>query len=445
MSLYSFEIEKSIIATLLTIDDSFEHTGGDLQVSDFYAERHQKIFGIIQSLADSGLPYDVVMVQDRIVSEGLEAVTGGEAYLSELLINTVASLFNMQHYISRIKDLARRRRIHEELRKAQAAIENSEFNPEDVWSNAADGVNDALNGAKGDTFQSVGDMLESFVENLNFAAVNGVTPAIKTGIIELDNKVMISKGDMCVVAARPSMGKTTLALNMLENMAANYEGMAVMFSLEMNKEAVMKRLMSNVASVEMSKIFTGQGLTEDDWQNIMVRAEYVQNLPLIIDDRSGLTAGQMRATLNRIRQKHGKITAIMVDYLQLMKGTKKSYAKPSDEIQEISAALKALAKEFDCPMIALSQLNRGLESRPNKRPIMSDIRESGAIEQDADQIIFIYRDVVYNENTEDPNVAELIVGKQRNSSTGTVRVMFDGKHNRFTDLVQQNEVYEEVF
>lgn len=457
MSLHNIDMEKAVIATLMGVDNAFDMLEVEITKDIFYAERHQILFGIISELKTEGMPYDAVMVADKLNNGKYGVESGGEEYLMELIINTPATTFNLDHYVNRLTDLAQRRRINEQFIKAQKLINNIEIDAADAWSEVAEGVNAAMQGSKGDEFYTLSELYDEYLEELQQNAIEGFKPTIKTGLIALDNKIMIEKGDMVVIAARPSMGKTTLAQNILKNIAETEEGVAVFFSVEMDRRGITKRMVSSIMDLDMKKAFSNQNITTEEWQRFKERSDYVRDLPFIVNDLSGISLGKMRAILNRIRQKYGKISAIMVDYIGLMK-PENSKDSREQQISKLSAGLKGLAKEFDCPMFALSQLNRSLENRPDKRPVMSDLRDSGSIEQDADHIIFIYRDAVYNNKKEDgvdkakrvldqkpvaekvpENLAELIIAKQRNGEIGMVKAKFEGRYNRFTDWVDLPE------
>lgn len=429
--LYNLNLEKSVISTLISEDNAYEKVAGKVEAHDFYGGAHQLIYESIESLFASGQPYDMVMIVDKLLADKKD--NSIIEYISNGLSKIAPSISNLESYAERLIDLSQRRKISQCYEKAKLSISNFDLVPADSWSLTAEDVNGIMQGTVSESYSNISQLLGKIVEDLKRSATEGVAPNIKTGLVELDNKTMILDNEMLVIAARPSMGKTTLGQTIAANIAQNEDGVVVFFSLEMSKEIIVKRLVSNMANVHMSKVFSGQNLETEDWENILINRQFIEALPMIIDDRSTITTGQMRATLNRIRQKHGRISSIIVDYIQLIQATN-SKDNREGQIRDISSALKGFAKEFNCPMIALSQLNRSLENRPNKRPIMSDLRDSGAIEQDADHIIFIYRDEVYNEKSVQKGIAELIVGKQRNGSIGTVRVKFEGEYNRFTDL-----------
>lgn len=430
-NLYNHSLEQSIISTLISTDNSYQKVAGKIKATDFYSEAHQLIFESVESLVASGKPYDTVMIIDKLLANKRNKSV--IEYISNELLIAASSIFNLESYIERLIDLSQRRKISECYERAKLKIANFDLAPIDSWSLTAEDVNAVMQGTVSEGYSSIDQLIENFVEDLKHNATVGVAPNIKTGLVELDNKTMIMNGEMVVIAARPSMGKTTLGQTIAINISQNEDGVVVFFSLEMPKASIVKRLVSSMANIHMSKVFSGQNLDTQDWEGIMSNKKRIEALPMIIDDRSGITTGQMRATLNRIRQKHGRISAIIVDYIQLIRATNLKDNREG-QIRDISSALKGFAKEFDCPMLALSQLNRSLENRDNKRPIMSDLRDSGSIEQDADHIIFIYREEVYNEKSVQKGIADLIIGKQRNGSIGTVKVKFKGEYSRFADF-----------
>ena len=429
--LYNTGLEQSIISTLISTDNAYDKVVGKVKADDFYAGAHRLIYESIESLATSGQPYDRVMIIDKLLADKRDKAI--IEYISNELQTIAPSIFNIESYIERLIDLSQRRKISECYERAKLRISNFDLAPIDSWSLTAEDVNAVMQGIVSEGYSSIDQLIEKFLEDLKHDATAGVAPNIKTGLVELDNKTMIMNGEMVVIAARPSMGKTTLGQNIAINISQNEDGVVVFFSLEMPKASIVKRLVSSMANIHMSKVFSGQNLDAQDWESIMSNKKRIEALPMIFDDRSGITTGQMRATLNRIRQKHGRISAIIVDYIQLIQATNLKDNREG-QIRDISSALKGFAKEFDCPMLALSQLNRSLENRTDKRPIMSDLRDSGSIEQDADHIIFIYRDEVYNEGSVQKGIAELIIGKQRNGSIGTIKVKFEGEYSRFADF-----------
>jgi len=280
----------------------------------------------------------------------------------------------------------------------------------------------------------VNPLLTKVVEKIDelIKSKGGIT-GLATGYKDLDKKTSgLQKSDLIIVAGRPSMGKTTFAMNLAEHAVLHQDKPVLVFSLEMPAESLIFRMLSSVGRIDQSRLRSGQ-LEDEDWPKLTAAIAKLKDRPLLIDDTVGLSPTEMRARARRVVREHGGLALVVVDYLQLMQ-IKGFGDNRVGEISEISRSLKTLAREFECPVIALSQLNRGLEQRPNKRPVMSDLRESGAIEQDADIIAFVYRDEVYNEDTQDKGVAEIIIGKQRNGPIGTVRLGFMGQFTRFDNL-----------
>ena len=430
--LYDTNVEEALISTLILCENSYNKLEGQLSVDMFYTNRHQEIYTVIQSLAASGQAYDMVMVLHEITFQCKEEITGGRKYLTSIIVRHAINVNNINQYADRLANLSQRRKINQWLDYGKRLVCNHETSVVDVWSTISEKVNSDMCSVSEKSYSMPHELTNSFINRTRESAEKGIAPSIKTGLYALDSKLNLMKGDMLIVAARPSMGKTALAQNILVNISRNEDGMTVIFNLEMPKEQIMNRLVSSQASVTMDKIFTAQGLDADDWENILNHTDSINDLNMIIDDRSGITIGQIRATLNRIRQKHGKISTIMVDYIQLIKPA--SVDNREREISGISNSLKVFAKEFNCVLIALSQLNRSLENRDNKRPILSDLRDSGSLEQDADQVLFIYRDEIYNENSKRKGIADLIIAKQRNGGIGSVQVKFEGEYNRFSDI-----------
>ena len=263
---------------------------------------------------------------------------------------------------------------------------------------------------------------------------DGDLTGVTTGFDDLDKRTAgLQPSDLIIVAARPSMGKTTFAMNLVENALMASDRPILVFSLEMPAEQLITRMLSSLGRIDQTRVRTG-ALEEDDWPRLTTAVNMLRDKPLFIDDQAGISPNEMRARARRIVREHGDIAMIMVDYLQLMQLKTGGVESRTAEISEISRSLKALAKEMQCPVVALSQLNRSLEQRPNKRPVNSDLRESGAIEQDADVIMFIYRDEVYNEDSDQKGIAEIIIGKQRNGPIGSSKLAFIGKHTRFENL-----------
>lgn len=445
MSYHNIDLEKSVLASLMSIDNSLQHVISKIDTEDFVAERHKTIFRGIKVLSDEGLPYDAVMLHDWIEGNSLAKTTGGDAYLAEILSESPATLFNLTAYADRIAELAKYRAIDAQLVEAREALKAGEMRLDDKVNNVVEKLVSAIDTKKtGTGVKSIGDLMKPFFDNLQAASRGETIPFIATGLNELDNRAPIQSGDLVVVGARPSMGKTTFGQTIVQNIVQNSlytnehgetkRKAGVFFSLEMTDDSVMQRFMSSMSTARLQAVRSGMDIKEDEWAGLMNSASnYEKNYPMFIESESLMTYHQMRTTLNRIRNQHGEIGVVMIDYLQIMGGI--DGKDRVNALGEVTRHLKAFGKEFDCPIILLSQLNRSLESRPNKRPVMSDLRESGAIEQEADLIMFLYRDEVYNENTDHKGVAEVIVAKNRQGQVGTVRLAFEGQYSRFSNLI----------
>jgi len=431
---HSIEAEQSVLGSMLIAPDSWDKVAEVLIKEDFYNHSHQIIYSAIIRLLEKSQPVDIITVSESLeFHEELEDA-GGFAYLAELAKNTPSAV-NVVAYANIIRERAIRR----DLIGAANEIAETSFTPEGMDSTALldKAENQVFQIAEKRTIQSEGPqdvntVLKATIDRLDAlnkqgADITGVT----TGYGDLDEMTSgLQRSDLIIVAARPSMGKTTFAMNLCENAMMAQDLPVLVFSLEMPSEQIMMRMMASLSRVDQTRVRTSQ-LEDEDWARISNTVKQLDaKNNLYIDDSSGLTPMEVRSRARKIHREHGGMALIMVDYLQLMRAPAFSDNRTL-EIAEISRSLKALAKELECPVIALSQLNRSLEQRADKRPINSDLRESGSIEQDADLIMFIYRDEVYNDNSPEKGVAEVIIGKQRNGPIGTVRLTFQGKFSRF--------------
>ena len=431
---HSIEAEQSVIGSMLIAPDSWDKVAEIVIESDFYNRSHQVIYQSILKLLANNQPVDVITTSEHLEQHDKLDEAGGFAYLAELAKNT-PSAANVVSYAKIIKERA----IVRELIGVAHEIAEIGYNPEgrdsaDVLDMAESRVFEIAEKRTGENEgpRNVESVLGKTIDRLeqlvkNNKAVTGVS----TGFVDLDKKTSgMQPSDLIIVAARPSMGKTTFAMNLAENAMMLEDKPVLVFSLEMPSEQLMMRMLASLSRVDQTKIRTAQ-LDDDDWariSNTMAMLKDKDNL--FIDDSSGLTPMDVRSRARKLARDKGGISMIMIDYLQLMRVPSLSDNRTL-EIAELSRSLKALAKELEVPVIALSQLNRSLEQRADKRPINSDLRESGSIEQDADLIMFIYRDEVYNENSEDKGVSEIIIGKQRNGPIGTSRLAFQGQFSRF--------------
>lgn len=448
MSFHNMDLEKSVLASLMSIEGSLDHVIDKIQVNDFAADRHKTMYCGIKQLHAEGMPYDAVMLGDWLLANNLVKATGGDGYLAELLSESPATLFNLTTYAERIRELSQYREADRLLVQAREDLKNADLRLDDKVNSTIEGLTKVINTQRISAgARTVGSMMEAFFDDLQAACKGEVLPFKPTGFEEIDAKAPIQNGDLVVVGGRPSMGKTTYAQTMVQNMVehdfytdkdGNYKRRAgVFFSIEMTDASVVQRFMSSKSNVQLHKIRSGTNVETEDWQNLnnTVR-DYRKEYPMFIESQPAMTIHQMRTTLNMIRNKHGEIGVIMIDYIQIMGGAKGNDAgQKANAIGEIAKELKRFGKEFNCPVIGLSQLNRSLESRPDKRPIMSDLKESGAIEENADVIMFLYRDEVYNENSEAKGIAEVGIAKNRQGQVGKVLLSFEGEYSRFSNLM----------
>ena len=435
---HSIEAESSVLGGLLLDNNAWDRVGDLLAEGDFYRHEHRLIFTAIASHINASKPADVITVYEKLQSQGKAEEIGGLAYLNSLA-QYVPSASNIRRYA----EIVRERAILRKLITASDEIATNAFNTQ---GRPVDKILDEAEqkifhiGEEGSRmkqgFQAMETLVVDLLDRVQEMAdnPNDIT-GVPTGFIDLDRMTSgLQAGDMVVLAARPSMGKTALAVNIAEHVAL-HEGLPVaIFSMEMGAAQLAVRVVGSIARIDQGHLRTGK-LSDDEWPRLTEAIEKLRNVSLHIDETPGLTPTELRANARRLARQCGKLGLIVVDYLQLMSGSASSQGENrATELGEISRGLKMLAKELQCPVIALSQLNRSVETRTDKRPMMSDLRESGAIEQDADIIMFIYRDDYYNKESKEPNVAEIIIGKQRNGPTGTVKLFFQKSQTRFESL-----------
>ncbi|WP_099076291.1 replicative DNA helicase [Proteus alimentorum] len=432
---HSLEAEQSVLGGLMIDNERWDNVSERVTAEDFYSRPHRTIFSQMQRLLELGKPIDLITLSEALEQNAELDSVGGFAYLAELSKNT-PSAANINAYA----DIVRERAVVRDMIKVANEIADAGFDPQGRTSE------DLLDFAESRVFQiaetrankdegpkAIDAILEETVEKIEQLYQkphDGVT-GVSSGYQDLDKKTAgLQKSDLIIVAARPSMGKTTFAMNLCENAAMTEEKPVLIFSLEMPGNQIMMRMLASLSRVDQTRIRTGQ-LDDEDWARISsTMGILLEKRNMYIDDSSGLTPTEVRSRARRIYREHGGLSLIMIDYLQLMRVPSLSENRTL-EIAEISRSLKALAKELQVPVVALSQLNRSLEQRADKRPVNSDLRESGSIEQDADLIMFIYRDEVYHESSDLKGVAEIIIGKQRNGPIGTVRLTFNGQWSRF--------------
>jgi replicative DNA helicase len=405
--------------------------------ADFFAQDHQLIFQTMRILSSESKPLDVITLSETLQNTNELEQVGGTAYLVELADNTPSSA-NIGAYAQIVLE----RSIIRQLITAASDIVKKGYNPlgwdsSKLLAEAEQKLSDIIeNRPKQGGFQGVNDLLKEAVQRIDelFNSDADIT-GLSTSFTELDGMTSgWQKSDLIIVAGRPSMGKTSFAMNMVEHAVLHQDKPVLVFSLEMPANQLIIRMMSSLGKIDQTRMRSGN-LSEDDWPRLSSAASRLKDRPLFIDDTPGITPMELRNRVKQLAREHGDPGLIMVDYLQLMSGSVPTENR-TNEITQISRELKNIAREFNTPVIALSQLSRNLENRPNKRPINSDLRESGAIEQDADVIVFIYRDEVYNEESADKGIAEIIIGKQRNGPIGTCQLAFLGKYTRFENLAR---------
>jgi replicative DNA helicase len=437
MQPHSIEAEQSVLGGLLLSAEAWDAVAETVSASDFYRPDHRLIFKQIAKLAEASEPVDVITVADKLEASGELDAAGGLNYLAELAKNT-PSASNIRAYGQVVNERASLRKLIE----AAQDIAESGFNPEGRTSDELIDEAERLimqiseQGPKAGGPKEVNPLLETAIERIEelFNSGGDIT-GLSTGFTDLDKMTSgLQPSDLVIVAGRPSMGKTSFAMNLVENAVLAQDKPILVFSMEMPAEQLVIRILSSVGKIDQTRIRNGK-LEQEDWPKLSAAVTKLKDVPLLIDDTAALTPTELRSRARRVQREHGQLGMIMVDYMQLMQIAGSSEGRTA-EISEISRNLKAIAKEFNCPMVALSQLNRSLEQRPNKRPVNSDLRESGAIEQDADVIMFIYRDEVYNEDSPDKGTAEIIIGKQRNGPIGTARLAFVGQYTRFDNLAR---------
>ena len=439
---HSVEAEQSLIGGLLLENEALDRIADIVSAGDFYRHDHRVIYEHISRLIEQSKPADIVTVAEALESTAKLAGVGGIAYLGALAQNVPGSA-NIRRYA----EIVRERAVMRKLVEVGTGIADSAFSPQ--GKDAAQLLDEAeakifeiaeggQRSAQGfvdirQLLPQVADRIDQLFQRDNASDVTG----IPTGFRDLDSMTSgLQPGDLVIVAGRPSMGKTAFSLNIAENVALDHRAPVAVFSMEMAGIQLAMRMIGSVGRLDQHRMRTGR-LEDEDWVRLTTALGKLNDADIFIDESAGLNALEVRARARRLHRQCGKLGLIVVDYLQLMSSTRQGENRAT-EISEISRSLKSLAKELDVPVVALSQLNRSLEQRPNKRPVMSDLRESGAIEQDADLILFIYRDEVYNPDSPDKGTAEIIIGKQRNGPIGTVRLTFLGEHTRFESFAAGN-------
>lgn len=432
---HSLEAEQSVVGSMIMDKDAITTASEIISSEDFYQHQYGLLFDAMVELFNEGKPVDLITLQEKMKEKELPSELSSIEFIRDLM-TAVPTSANVKYYANIVREKATLRRLikvtesitnecYLNREKLEVILEETEKQVFDVVQNKSSG-----------DFVSIKDIVIKSLESIESAAKNkGSVTGIATGFYDLDYKTAgLQPSDLILVAARPSMGKTAFVLNIAEYVAVKSNITTAIFSLEMSKDQLVKRIISMNSKVDSQAIRSGE-LQDDDWVKLVESARNIGNSNLIIDDTPGISIGELRSKCRKFKLEHN-LGLVIIDYLQLMSGGKKSESR-QQEISEISRSLKALAREISAPVIALSQLSRAVEQRPDKRPMLSDLRESGAIEQDADVVMFIYRDDYYNHDSEDAGVSEIIIGKQRNGPTGTVKLAWLSQFTKFANLERQ--------
>ncbi|MCZ8538386.1 MULTISPECIES: replicative DNA helicase [Paenisporosarcina] len=427
------EAEQSVIGAIFLEPQALITAAEILQYEDFYRVAHQKIFQTMNRLSDQGKPIDVVTVTEELASKKELEDVGGLSYLTEIA-NSVPTAANIAHYARIVEEKALLRRL---IRVATNIVEDG-FTREDeveaLLSEAEKKMMEVSNRKNAGDFRHIKDVLVQTYDNIELLhSRKGDITGVPTGFRDLDRITAgFQRNDLIIVAARPSVGKTAFALNVAQNVATKTEENVAIFSLEMGAEQLVMRMLCAEGNIDAQVLRTG-ALTAEDWRKLTMAMGSLSNAGIFIDDTPGIRINEIRSKCRRLKQEYG-LGMILIDYLQLIVGSGNGKENRQQEVSEISRSLKSLARELQVPVIALSQLSRGVEQRQDKRPMMSDLRESGSIEQDADIVSFLYREDYYDKETENQNMIEIIIAKQRNGPTGTVTLAFVKEFNKFVNI-----------
>lgn len=430
---HSIEAEQSVLGSMIMDHDAVIVASEILRASDFYRPDHAQIFAAIMELYTSGNPIDLITIQDKLVQHGALEQVGGLSYIADLA-SSVPTSAHIKQYAKIVQEKATLRKLIKVSTDISAKSYEGEEPLDNIMNFAEKSIFDVLQNKKTDDFTGIDEIVLTSIEKIEEAhkSKGGIT-GIETGFIDLDHRTAgLQPSDLVLVAARPSMGKTAFSLNIIQTAGIKNKKSVAVFSLEMSKDQLVSRMLCAEAMVDSQKARTGM-LEPGDWERIGQSLPNITSSRIFIDDTPGINVMDMRAKCRRLKMEKG-LDLIMIDYLQLMSGVGDSGASRQQEISDISRSLKALAREMQAPVIALSQLSRACEQRTDHRPMLSDLRESGAIEQDADVVMFLYRDEYYHPDTEKKNVGEVIIAKQRNGPTGTVELAWLGQYTKFANL-----------
>lgn len=432
---HSLEAEQSVLGAMILDKEAINTAIEIIRADDFYKEANKEIFEAILELFNKNEPVDIITLGEELKRRGTLENTGGVTYLANLS-SGIATTANVKYYCKIIEEKSILRRL---IKSCDSVIAKSYENTEEVNAiieSAEKAIFDITQGRHREGFSPLSEvLLKSFSQIEERAANQDALTGLTTGFIDLDNKLSgLQKSDLVLLAARPSMGKTAFAINIATNSALKANAKVAIFSLEMSKEQLVQRMISATSHVDLQKIISGR-LSEDEWIQVINSMGPLSKADIFIDDTAGISLMEMKAKCRRLKIEKG-LDLVMIDYLQLMQLEGRQESR-QQEISAISRGLKALAKEMDCPVMALSQLSRAPELRSDHRPILSDLRESGAIEQDADVVLFLYRDEYYNEDSEKKNIGEVIIAKHRNGPTGNLELVFKKEYTKFVNMVRE--------
>ncbi|MBE5973743.1 replicative DNA helicase [Lacrimispora xylanisolvens] len=433
---HSIEAEQSVIGSMLMDRDAIIAASEIVTAGDFYQHQYGVMFEAMLELFNENLPVDLITLQNRLKEKDVPPEVSSLEFVRDI-ITTVPTSANVRSYAKIVRDKAVLRR----LIKINEDIANTCYagkEPlEDILANTEKTIFNLLQNRNSGDFVPIRQVAMNVLEKIEEASKNqGTVTGVPTGFIDLDYKTSgLQPSDFVLIAARPSMGKTAFVLNLVDHIAVKKGLPAMVFSLEMSKEQLVNRMLAMESNVDSQKLRTGT-LSDSDWDAVVEGIGVIGNSKLIIDDTPGISIMELRSRCRKMKLEYG-LSVVIIDYLQLMSGSGKGGENRQQEISEISRSLKALARELSAPVIALSQLSRACETRPDHRPMLSDLRESGAIEQDADVVMFLYRDDYYNKDTDMPNIAEVIIAKQRNGPIGTVNLVWRPEYTKFANMARQ--------
>jgi replicative DNA helicase len=436
---HSLEAEQSVLGAMLLDKEAVAAAAEVLRGEDFYSDAHKEIFEAILDIYDNGTPVDLVTLAEALRQRGTLEAVGGGTYISDLSMS-VPSTANVGYYIKIVEEKAILRRLisasNDIIKESYEASEDLDI----IIDHAEKKIFDISQRKNNRAFEPIKTILLDTYSKIEELTKNkGKIVGVPTGFRDFDMRTSgLNPSDFILIAARPSMGKTSFAINIAQNAAIQSNVPVAIFSLEMSRDQLAQRMLSSEANIELQKIRSGD-LSEEDWIKLVHAATPLSQAPIFIDDTPGISVMEVRSKARRLKMEHG-LGLIVIDYLQLMSGRGRAESR-QQEVSEISRSLKALARELDVPVVALSQLSRGPEARQDHRPMLSDLRESGAIEQDADVVVFLYRDEYYNPDSEKKNIAEAIIAKQRNGPTGTIELVWLGQFTKFASYEKNRQEY----